>query len=187
MPWVSCQPNEVDDTFDVRNTRRCQRYVRSIQRKLDRAVATGDCARIRWYVHLFCKVSRAAKVVAVWNITSLNSGRTTAGVDGVAMPRATSVATQNQIRHNLLEGLNVESKPQPIKRVMIPKSNGKKRPLGIPTLIDRIHHELIRSAIEPIVEYHFLACSYGFRPKRSCQDGGCKVFGKMGLCSLPSA
>ena len=187
MPRVSCQPNEVDGTFDVKNTRRCQRYVRSIQRKLDRAVANGDCARIRWYVHLFCKVSRAAKVVAVWNITSLNSGRTTAGVDGVAMPRATSVATQNQIRHNLLEGLNVESKPQPIKRVMIPKSNGKKRPLGIPTLIDRIHQELIRSAIEPIVEYHFLACSYGFCPMRSCQDGGCKVFGKMGLCSLPSA
>ena len=172
MPRVSCQPNEVYDTLDVRNTRQCQRSVRSIQRKLDRAVATGDCARIRRYVHLLCKVSRAAKVVAVWKITSLNSGRTTAGVDGVAMPRATSVATQNQIRHDLLEGLNVESKPQLIKRVMIPKSSGKKRPFGIPTLIDRIHQEHIRSAIEPIVEYHLLACSYGFRPKRSGQDWG---------------
>lgn len=179
MPTVSCQPNEVDAIFDVRNIRRCQRYVRSIQRKLDRAVANGDKAKIRWYIHLLCKVSTAAKVVAVWKITTLNSGKKTAGVDGVAMPKAASVATQNQIRLNLFGQLNVTNKPQPIRRVLIDKSNGKKRPLGIPTLVDRIHQELIRCAIEPIVEYHFLSCSYGFRPKRSCQDAVADLFNKL--------
>jgi RNA-directed DNA polymerase len=89
-----------------------------------------------------------------------------AGVDGV-----TASDFQKKVRVEL-EKLRLELKrgiyqPQPLRRVMIPKANGKLRPLGIPCLRDKIAQEAIRMALEPIFEVEFHDNSYGFRPNRS--------------------
>jgi RNA-directed DNA polymerase len=175
---ISCQPDEADELLSAASIRRCEAYVRRIQRKLDKAVADGDKARIRWYFHLISKRSRAAKILAVHKITAKNKGRYTAGIDKVALPHKDR-EEQNRFRLGLLNEIDTLRKPAPIRRVYIPKPNGKKRPLGIATMADRIVQEMFRMALDPIVEYHFSDRSFGFRPKRSCHDAIQDLFGKL--------
>ena len=165
------------DIFSHSNISACEKYVLRIQRRLDKAVENDDKSKIRWYTHLLLKRSRAVKILAVHRICKVNTGRHTAGVDGIAMPRETERRADMMIK--LLADIDISREPQPIRRVYIPKPNGKLRPLGIPTLSDRINQEVIRQTIEPICEYHFLECSYGFRPKRSCQDAMSNLFNKL--------
>jgi RNA-directed DNA polymerase len=114
----------------------------------------------------------------VYNVCKINKGRDTAGVDGMSISEDKKVAEVQMI--SLLDEINITSKPKSIRRVFIPKPNGKKRPLGIPTIKDRINQDIIRMTIEPICEFNFLSCSYGFRPKRSCQDASEDIFIKLG-------
>ena len=165
------------DIFSTRNITELENHVRSIQGKLDKAVANGDKDRIRWYVHLLSKRTRAVKILAIYRICEINSGRHTAGVDGMAMPK--DRVERHRLMESMIDEIDVTSKPSPIRRVYIPKSNGDTRPLGIPTIKDRIIQEIIRQSIEPICEYHFLSCSYGFRPKRSCHDATADLYNKL--------
>jgi group II intron reverse transcriptase/maturase len=98
-----------------------------------------------------------------------NQGRETAGVDGKTM------SNFNGNPEGYLEELRQSLKdktfePMPVRRVYIPKANGKRRPLGIPTINDRIVQEALRMALEPIWESDFSRHSYGFRPNRSTYD-----------------
>ena len=174
----------VDDIFGTENIRNCSEYVISIQRRLDKVVAGNDAKGIRETFDLLAKRSIAVKILAIKRITSDNKGKHTAGVDGIAMPR-NDRRLQNQMRLKLLDKIDIQKKPDNIKRTYIPKPNGKKRPLGIPTLIDRINQDILRTALEPIVEYHFSTNSYGFRPKRSCQDAQGHLFKKLGRTTSP--
>ena len=98
-----------------------------------------------------------------------NKGSSTPGLDGVTKGR---LDTNPDGRSNLVHQLHVELvagtyRPQPVKRVYIPKANGKKRPLGIATLRDRTVQAAVKMVLEPIYESVFLPCSWGFRPLRS--------------------
>ena len=96
--------------------------------------------------------------------------RETAGIDGATMARISIGDVEGNLTR-LSESLKAKTfEPMPVRRVYIPKPNGKKRPLGIPTIDDRIVQEALRMLLEPIWEADFSNHSYGFRPNRSTYD-----------------
>ena len=106
-----------------------------------------------------------------WKRIRSNKGSKTAGVDGL-----TRDDVNETLIHQLAEKLkNREFKPTPVSRVYIPKSNGKLRPLGIPTIQDRIVQSALKMILEPIWEQDFRDCSHGFRPERSCHTALSRV------------
>jgi len=108
--------------------------------------------------------SEVTIVTAIHNIKS-NKGSKTAGVDKVKMDKYLQMSKEELVP--LIQSSCQNYRPKPARRVYIDKSNGKKRPLGIPTILDRIIQECIRIVIEPICEAKFYPHSYGFRPYRA--------------------
>lgn len=161
-------PTAGHDMFSKPNRDICERYVHGIQGKLDKAVADGNKTLIRSLIRILCNSSKAVRILAVYKICEINRGRYTAGVDGMSIPEDRT--ERRKLMEELVNTIDIRKTPSPIRRVYIPKPNGDKRPLGIPTITDRIIQEIIRISIEPICEYHFQNCSHGFRPKRSCHD-----------------
>ena len=120
----------------------------------------------KWF-SLIDKVYRRQTLKAAWHKVKGNAGA--AGVDGQ------SVKQFGWRAENYLEELEQalktgEYRPEPIKRVEIPKAGGKMRPLGIPVVKDRIVQTALKLVIEPIFEREFEESSYGFRPQRGCKD-----------------
>lgn len=121
----------------------------------------------KWF-SLVDKIYSATNLLKAWKRVKANRGG--AGVDNMTIKHYSKHIEQRLFK--LSERLkNEEYKPNAIKRVMIDKPGSKeKRPLGIPTVEDRIVQTAIRNVIEPIFEIKFSENSYGFRPKRSCKD-----------------
>ena len=105
----------------------------------------------------------SALLYSIKRVTMYNRGYKTPGVDGMIVK---SHPERMALFYNLKSKKLSEYKPLPVRRVYIEKSNGKMRPLGIPTLIDRVYQKLISLALEPRVEVGFEPSSYGFRPMR---------------------
>lgn len=122
--------------------------------------------KFRFYT-LYDRVYRMDVLEAAWQ--QVGKRRKAAGIDGV---RAETILDQDQGVETFLATIQEELKqkrycPSPVKRVTIPKADGKTRPLGIPTLKDRVVQMAVLMVIDPIFEADFLDCSHGFRPKRS--------------------
>jgi RNA-directed DNA polymerase len=116
--------------------------------------------------------SRANTLASVRRVTELNAGRRTAGVDGqVALIPEDKASLADWVQHH--QG---SWTPMPVRRVFIPKANGKRRALGIPVIGDRCLQAVTVSALEPEWEAQFESRSYGFRPGRGCHDAIQAVF-----------
>lgn len=100
-------------------------------------------------------------------IKQVKSNKGAPGVDKMAVDEIESYIKEHyeEIKEQIL---SKKYKPQPVRRVYIPKANGKKRPLGIPTVIDRVIQQAIAQVLSPIYENYFSDSSYGFRPNRDC-------------------
>jgi RNA-directed DNA polymerase len=120
----------------------------------------------KWF-SLMDKVFAPKTLALAWAKVRANKGA--AGVDGQSIKRFAAKADLylSELSAALQEGTY---RPQPVKRVDIPKGDGRTRPLGIPTVKDRIVQQAVRLVIEPIFEHGFADGSYGFRPGRGCHD-----------------
>src|SRR5680860_1431402 len=117
--------------------------VRRLQGRIFRAARNAEHARVKNLQKLLVR-SQAAKLLAIRQVTQQNRGRHTPGVDGVV------IATPEARVQLLQEGLSLKGyRPKPVKRVRIPKGNGKTRPLGIPTVKDRVMQAIVKLVLEP--------------------------------------
>ena len=152
---TSLQWNSIDWNLMEKKVKTLQaRIVKAQQARQHRKVCS-----LQWIL----TNSFAAKALAVRKVTS-NAGKRTAGVDGVIW--STDASKMKAIQLLRRKGY----RPLPLRRVYIPKSNGKKRPLSIPCMKDRAMQALYLMSLDPIGETVADKNSYGFRPKRSCAD-----------------
>ncbi len=158
-----------DECFDWRavDWRAVEEDVRRLRQRIFTASRAGDLKRVRNLQKLMFR-SRANTLLSVRRVTELNAGRKTAGIDG-------KVVLLPQAKAELADWAQHNAEPwhaRPVKRVYIPKngSSGKRRPLGIPVIVDRVLQARVVNALEPEWEARFESKSYGFRPGRDCHD-----------------
>jgi RNA-directed DNA polymerase len=160
MP-AGAAPDRTPDWHSI-EWKKVWRTVRRLQARIVKAVTEGRWNKVKALVYLLTH-SFGGRALAILRVVS-NSGAKTPGVDGILWntPEAKSAAFPTLRRHGY--------QPQPLRRVYIPKSNGKKRGLGIPTMTDRAMQALYLLGLDPIAETQADGHSYGFRRERRCAD-----------------
>jgi RNA-directed DNA polymerase len=140
------------------------RQVTNLRQRLFRATQRQEWQKVRDLQKLLLR-SHANHVLSVRQVTQVNAGRRTPGVDGQVVETATQ-------RMRLVHQLQADTphRARPVRRVYIPKANGQPRPLGIPTIAERVRQHVVKTALEPSWEARFEPSSYGFRPGRSAHD-----------------
>lgn len=142
--------------------------VRRMQHKLHQWAREDPSRR---FGDLYNLVYDPAFLVDAFERVARNAGSKTAGVDGWTVARIRSAIGVEQFLGDLAGQLKARTfVPSPVRRVEIPKANGKVRKLGIPTVADRVVQAALKAVLEPIFEADFKPCSYGFRPNRRAHD-----------------
>ena len=163
-------PEDLPGSWQSVDWRRAEDEVRRLRQRIFSASQAKDWKKVRNLQKLMLR-SRASALVSVRRVTEINAGRATAGVDGKTVMLAPAKADMARWVQRCRSWA-----PWPVKRVYIPKANGKRRPLGIPVIADRALQALVVNALEPEWEARFEPKSYGFRPGRGCHDAIGAIF-----------
>jgi RNA-directed DNA polymerase len=140
--------------------------IRTLQRKLYTKAKQEPAYR---FYALYDKAWRADILVHAYRLVRANKG--SPGVDGTNFEDIEQKIGIDKFLSELAQDLKDKTyRPSPVRRVMIPKADGSQRPLGIPTIRDRVAQMAVKLVIEPIFEADFCPNSYGFRPKKSARD-----------------
>src|SRR2546421_1283102 len=172
----SANGTETQTNWNAINWRKANRTVRYLRQRIFRATQEGNLKKVRSLQKLMLK-SYSNRVVSVRRVAQINAGKHTPGVDKLVLktPAARGRMVDTLAHYSLW-------KAKPARRVYIPKANHKRRPLGIPVIIDRCLQAVVKNALEPAWEARFEGTSYGFRPGRSGHD----AIGKIYLLARPN-
>ena len=161
----------LDKEWKVINWKSIGYSIFKIQKRIFKAEKTGDYRKVNSLCRLLVNDKRSL-LYSIYVVTKKNKGKRTSGVDGLViredyerMALFYKLSEYNISLHN----------PKPVRRIYIPKKNGKTRPLGIPSIIDRIYQEICKLALEPMWEAKLEYSSFGFRPCRGVSDAITKI------------
>lgn len=150
--------------------RKAYRAVRNLRQRIFKASRQTDWSRVRNLQRLLLK-SYSNVLLAVRRVTQINAGKHTPGIDKLLVKTGPAKAILSDALKQMIPWKTLAA-----RRVYIPKRNGKRRPLGIPSIIDRCLQAMVKAALEPCWEAQFEPTSYGFQPGRSVHDAIARIY-----------